>query len=201
MSDEKQPDLFNAQTTWFHVFRSMIESGEVAKMGPYGFTVYCVIKGHTGIHDGQAFPSIETIAKESGVSVPQVSRELTKLESLGYLSREKMAKRRGTPGASNRYQLQEKVGIRDAQGQEQGVATWDYVPAGIMTAIADLKTALATGDLAGAKIVNIALTVNVQSGPGNQVNIGIAASQDVAKEQMDIIKKTVGLDDASSSKY
>jgi hypothetical protein len=194
MSDERQMELLSADTTWFHVFRSMIQNGEVAKMGPMAFTVYCVIKGHTGINDGKAFPSIETISKESGVSVPQVSRELAKLENLGYLTREKDARKRGRAGTSNRYQLQEKLGIEDSSGQNQGVANWNYVPAGIMSAINDLKTALATGDIAGAKIVNIALTVNVQSGAGNQVNIGIATGQDVAKEQMDIIKKTVGLD-------
>lgn len=194
MSEEpKQLDLLQADTTWFHVFRSMIQNGEVAKMGPMAFTVYCVIKGHTGINDGKAFPSIETISKESGVSVPQVSRELAKLENLGYLTREREGRKRGRAGVSNRYQLQEKVGIEDASGQNQGVANWNYVPAGIMSAIADLKTALATGDIAGAKIVNIALTVNVQSGAGTQVNVGISNGADVAKEQMDIIKKTVGL--------
>ena len=29
--DKKQMDLFKAETTWFHVFVSMIENGDVAK--------------------------------------------------------------------------------------------------------------------------------------------------------------------------
>jgi hypothetical protein len=79
MSEDVREEL-KAETTWFHVFRDMILGGEMAKMGPYGFAVYCVIKAHTDLNDGEAFPGIETIARESGISVPQVKREIPKLE-------------------------------------------------------------------------------------------------------------------------
>lgn len=39
--------LFSAETTWFHVFKSMIESGDAARLGGTVFLVYCVIKAHT----------------------------------------------------------------------------------------------------------------------------------------------------------
>ena len=61
--DKKQMDLFKAETTWFHVFVSMIENGDVAKMGPYAVTVYLVVKAYTNWKTGKAFPSIETIAE------------------------------------------------------------------------------------------------------------------------------------------
>ena len=44
MTDKKQMEMFKAETTWFHVFVSMIENGDVAKMGPYAVTVYLVVK-------------------------------------------------------------------------------------------------------------------------------------------------------------
>ena len=62
--DKKQMDLFKAETTWFHVFVSMIENGDVAKMGPYAVTVYLVVKAYTNWKTGKAFPSIETIAEK-----------------------------------------------------------------------------------------------------------------------------------------
>ena len=36
----------SAELAWFHVFKAMIDDGEVAKIGASAFTIYCVIK-HT----------------------------------------------------------------------------------------------------------------------------------------------------------
>ena len=47
MSEPKQLDMFKAETTWFHVFVSMVENGDVAKLGPHAVTVYLVIKAYT----------------------------------------------------------------------------------------------------------------------------------------------------------
>ena len=32
MNKPTQPELFEAETQWFHVFKAMIDSGELAKM-------------------------------------------------------------------------------------------------------------------------------------------------------------------------
>ena len=56
----------SAELAWFHVFKAMIDDGEVAKIGASAFTTYCVIKSHTNFATGVAFPSIETISKKSG---------------------------------------------------------------------------------------------------------------------------------------
>ena len=56
-------DLFKAETTWFHVFVSMIENGDVAKMGPYAVTVYLVVKAYTNWssrRNGKKPPAAET---------------------------------------------------------------------------------------------------------------------------------------------
>lgn len=58
-------DSLNAELAWFHVFKAMIDDGEVAKIGASAFTTYCVIKSHTNFATGVAFPSIETISKKS----------------------------------------------------------------------------------------------------------------------------------------
>ena len=126
---------FSVQTHWFHVFKAMIDQGDVAKIGPHAFTVYAVIKAHSNYSSGVAFPGIELISEKSGVSPAQIKRELKVLEEAGYITRERV-------GRSNRYTLREKLEISDEHGRPQAVATWDYVPSGIRQAVADLRNLL-----------------------------------------------------------
>ena len=159
-----------AEVQWFHLFKAMIENGDVAKMGPHAFTVYAVIKAHANFNTGQAFPALETIAEKSGMSLAQVKRELKTLEANGYLTKEKR-------GRSNLYILREKIDIADEHGRPAAVATWDYLPGGVKHAMADLKNVLMTGDLGAARIVHIEnLTVNVN------VNVAIAIANDNATQ-------------------
>jgi DNA-binding transcriptional MocR family regulator len=156
VDDDQQFELFQAETTWFHIFRSMFGGGDVAKMGPGAYTVYSAIKYHTNFNTGQAFPSLETIAELSGVSRRKVVDELKVLEDLGYITKARKGPR------SSVYTLREKVGIQDTHGRPVAAASWDYLPAGVQRAVADLKNVLVTGDLAGAKIIAIEhLTVNI----------------------------------------
>lgn len=156
-NEKEQYELFKAETVWFHVFRSMIEGGDVAKMGPGAFTVYAVVKAHTNFSTGRAFPGIDVIAEKSGLSTRQVMRELQVLEDFNYLTKIRVGRR-------NEYTLREKVGIHDDYGRPVAAASWDYLPAGVSNAVADLKHVLMTGDFAGAKIVNIErLVVNINN--------------------------------------
>jgi DNA-binding transcriptional ArsR family regulator len=176
---QNQGELFKAETTWFHVFRDMIESGDVAKMGPHAVTVYLVIKAHTNFSTGRAFPAVETIVEKSGISQRQVLRELKTLEECGYITKEKK-------GRSNLYTLREKVSIMGDDGRPAAVATWDYLPSSVGHAMADLKNVLMTGDLGGAKIVHIErLNVNLQvnNGPGTAIQFNEA---DLAKLPADM---------------
>lgn len=155
-----------AQTHWFHVFKSMIDQGDVAKIGPHAFTVYAVIKAHTNYSSGIAFPGIDLISAKSGVSPAQIKRELRTLEEAGYITRERV-------GRSNRYTLREKIQVTDEHGRPQAVATWDYVPSGVQRAVADLKNFLVAGELAGTKIVHIerlSMQINV-GGENTQINL------------------------------
>lgn len=182
----KEANELNAETTWFHVFRSMVMNGEVAKMGPIAYTIYCVIKAHTNFNTGHSFPSIETIVEKSGASRATVMRELVNLEKFGYVTKEKR-------GRHNLYQLRERVEIMDEHGRPQAVATWDYLPAGVQAAVADLKNVLVSGDLTGAKVVNIErLTVNVHTGSGPLINLDVSAMKDSAlKTQLESLLRNV----------
>lgn len=171
MSD--QQELFKAETTWFHVFKDMIDNGDLAKLDGSAVKCYLVIKAHTNFATGRAFPGIETIAKAAGLTERQVIRCIQSLEEVEYITKEKK-------GRSNHYTLREKVCIKDDDGHTQALATWDYIPGSVKHAVADLKNVLVTGDMGGAKIVTIQnLTVNINNGE-NQTNITVNESTDKA---------------------
>lgn len=162
-----QQELFKAETQWFHIFKAMIDSGDLAKLPGSAVKVYMVIKAHTNFNTGHAFPSIEEISRKAGISVAQVKRELVTLGEHGYINKSKQ-------GRSNVYTLREKVEITDEHGRPAAVATWDYLPGSVKHAVADLKNVLLTGDIAGAKVVHIEkLQVNVTHLHDQAVNFNV----------------------------
>jgi DNA-binding transcriptional ArsR family regulator len=177
-----QAELFSAETTWFHVFKDMIDNGDMARLDGSAIKVYLVVKSFTNFSTGRAFPAIELISEKSGLSDSQVMRCLKSLEEAGYISKSKS-------GRHNIYTLREKVTIKDDTGRPQAVATWDYIPNSVRDAVADLKHVMVSGDLGGAKIVNIEnLTVNMNIIHGDnstQVNFNQEAFNKLPKEMQD----------------
>ena len=159
---KSQKELFAATTTWFHIFKAMIDNGDVAKMGPFAATVYMVVKAHTNFSTGRSFPGIETIAEKAGISRRQVINAITTLVELNYITKEKK-------GRQNVYTLREKIQIADEKGRPAAVASWDYLPNTVRDSVADLKNVLVTGDLAGAKIIHIE-NLHVNFVQGDQAN-------------------------------
>jgi DNA-binding transcriptional regulator YhcF (GntR family) len=137
-----------ADTRWVHLFRAMIDSGDLARMDGSTFKVYAVIKAYTNIQTGAAVPGVETIAEKCGLARMQVWRALQDLQEMGSITKTKR-------GRHNVYQLREKVPITDGEGRTVAHATWDYLPTLVKEAIADLRQVLLSGDLAGAKVVHI----------------------------------------------
>lgn len=152
---DKQLPLLQAETTWFHIFRHMIESGDLAKMGASAFAVYAAIKAYTNWSTGLSFPKIELLIEKTGLSRRQIFRSLEVLAEMEYLTIEK-------EGRVNKYTLREKIVISDNEGRPAAAAMWDYLPSTVEAARAELKNFLMSGDHKGAKIVNIeSLTINV----------------------------------------
>lgn len=177
MAKQEQAELFQAETSWFHVFKDMIDNGDMAKLDGSTIKVYLVIKSYTNFSTGMAFPGIELIAEKAGLSAIQVKRCLKSLEESGYITKEKS-------GRNNVYTLREKVIINDAQGRLQAVATWDYIPNNVKTAMAELKHAVVTGEMLGGKIIHIEnLVLNVATGDhATQVNINSAGFDKLSPE-------------------
>jgi hypothetical protein len=149
----------------------MVESGDVAKLGPYATTVYLVIKTYANYSTGTAFPGIDLIGEKSGISKSQVIRALSALEESGYIGKKQV-------GRKNVYTLRERIEVKGPDGRPEAVATWDYVPQLVTDAQAELKNFLLTGGTADAKIIQIQhLHLNVINGDNNlQLNIGALTS-------------------------
>jgi hypothetical protein len=155
----------NAETTFFHVFRSMFGTGDVKKMGVNAYAIYGALKYHADFKTGEAYPGIPVLMGLTGVGRKGTMDALEVLVAMGYCTKT----RRGRAG--NEYLLREKIAIEDAEGAIVAQGSFDYMPLGIKRAVHDLKHVLLTGDLNGAKIINIErLTINVLSDNAYQVN-------------------------------
>jgi len=58
-----------------------------ALIRPTGFAVYMAILNHAGYSTRTCYPSENTLAQESGLSLPQVKREIKKLIAFGMISK------------------------------------------------------------------------------------------------------------------
>jgi hypothetical protein len=165
--------LVKADTMWFHVFRSMVDSGELARMKGSSIKVYLIIKAHVNLHPGIGGPGIETISTKADLSIAQVKRAVAELQSLGYIAKSRR-------GRANEYRVRETVQIRDQSGTPTGVASWNYVPVAVRDTVADLNGVLDSQDIRSARIVQIErLQVNInQMGAGSvAVNMQDALAQ------------------------
>lgn len=174
---------YQAETTWFHIFRHMIESGDMAKMGGSTFMVYSTIKAYANWSTGHSFPKIEIIAEKTALSERQVMRSLKTLEEMGYIKKEKQWK-------TNIYTLREKVTISNSDGRPAAEATWDYLPNSVKAAQAELKNFLMTGDTANAKIVHIEhLTFNFNTQNISEGSTGIQVNSDKYPNVKELVER------------
>ena len=181
-----QGELFRAETTWFHVFRAMVESGDAARMGPHTFALYIVIKSYTNFSTGDAFPRLELLAEKSGMSLAQVKKSIRTLVERGYITKEKQGRR-------NVYRLREKIDITDDSGRPAAVATWDYLPSTVEAARAELRNFLLEGrsgePLQYVHIERLSLTIeNLQTGPNStMVNLGDIKDPEMRQKLWELI--------------
>ena len=146
-----------ADTHWFHVFRSMVEHGELANISGSALKVYLVIKSHANFNSGASFPSEQTISIKSGLSISQVKRCVKELQQLAYIVTEKI-------GRKNHYVLREKLVIHDLFGNSAAEATWDYVPKLVGDAVDEVKKYVQFSSVENTQIIKIEnLQININN--------------------------------------
>jgi predicted ArsR family transcriptional regulator len=154
-------NILNADTSFFSVFKELIDNGTVAELGVYSWTTYTVIKSYANYNSGESFPSVETIAIKSGISEIQVKRSLKQLENRGLLRKERI-------GRNNIYRLNELISLKDKDNQTIAKATFDYIPSQVKDTLAELRDVLLSGDLKGTKSIHIEhLQLNIVNNTAN----------------------------------
>lgn len=153
MTTTGQMELFEADTGWFHIFRSMIDSGDCAKLGPYAMVVYLVIKAHANLKTGLSFPSVATIARLAGIREKQVKRSLVTLTEMHYLM-----KRRGKRG--NIYALKERIAVMEGESAV-AMVTADYIPLQMRAIQERIQQMLQNREIARGQTIHVNLTVQV----------------------------------------
>jgi hypothetical protein len=83
----------------------------IARIGVYGYAVYCAIKRHLNQKTGDCFPSYATIARKLGIDRGTVIRYVKKLKELGYISPQLRFKEDGSP-TSNQFNFDKGNGTK-----------------------------------------------------------------------------------------
>ena len=189
-----QQELFEADATWFHVFKELIKSKTWAKMSAPAKALYPTIKSFTNWKTGHSFPSVETMEEYSGLSRPSIFKALKELEELGYVRSEKR------PGRPTVYTLVEKIEIHDDDGRPVASASFDYLPSIINDTMVELRNYVAKGMTDDGKLQFIHVdrfiveNLNVVTGDHNSV-IG---SQNISG--YDFKRLTKGIEDRLEGK-
>lgn len=135
----EQSELFKTDIGWFHIFKELIRNGTWARLSTAATKLYPVIKAYANHKSGEAFPSIETLKEFSGMAGASVIKALKELEAEGLLAKS------GAAGRHNNYSLIEKFEVTDSEGRPAASVTFDYMPALVGDAVAELKNFMARG--------------------------------------------------------
>jgi len=155
----EQSELFKTDVGWFHIFKELIRNETWARLSTAATKLYPVIKAYANHQSGEAFPSLDTLQKYSGLSRPSVIKGLNELEKEGLLAKS------GSAGRHSNYSLIEKFEVTDSEGRPAASVSFDYMPALVSDAVAELKNFMAKGmtmpdgKLQFIKIENLTLNI------------------------------------------
>lgn len=162
--EELKPDL-----AWFHIVRGLVMRGAIAEMGANAWAVYCIIKGHSNMETGVAFPSVKRIAELAGFSDDTASRALNVLIQKGLIDVTKQ-------GRSNAYRIKEHIPLLQPDGQPFAISEHAYASKYFGEVIKEIKRFAETGNIPGSNNITINLTLNVQNinqGDGGTVTMNV----------------------------
>ena len=154
MSQDDQQELFKSDFGWFHFFRTMIRSGTWGKMSLAAKAIYPVIKSYSAAENGAAFPSIDTLGTQAGLSKNSVTKALKELVELELLTAKLI------PGKPSVYRVNELFDVQPPSGSIEPVS-FPYVPLQVGTAVEQLKAFLATG--AKGNLIQFNITTGEQT--------------------------------------
>lgn len=176
----EQSELLKTDIGWFHIFKELIKNKTWARLSSNSKSLYPVIKAYANHKSGEAFPSINTLQEFSGLARASVMKALKELEAEGLLAKS------SSVGKHNNYSLIEKFEVTDSEGRPTASVSFDYMPALVGDAVAELKNFMAKGltILDGKtqfiKIENLTLNIT-QNIIDKQINASVVGSAELAK--------------------
>ena len=182
-----QTELFKTDIGWFHIFKELIRNGTWARLSTASTKLYPVIKAYTNHASGAAFPSIDTLQEFSGMARASVVKALKELEAEGLLAKA------GSAGRHNNYTLIEKFEVTDSDGRPAASVTFDYMPALVSDAVAELKNFMAKGMSADGhlqyiKIDNLTLNITTNIETQNIETQNIDTNRAIGAAELEKIK-------------
>jgi|GEM_PF-425619 len=138
--EKQQLEMFKADVSWFHIFKELIRNKTWARLSASATKLYPVIKSFVSHETGSAFPSLDTLQEYSGLARASVVKALKELEAEGLL-----VKTSGGRNSSNNYAIVEKFDVKNEQGLPAASVSFDYMPAYVKDAVAELKNFVAEG--------------------------------------------------------
>ena len=180
MSKTDQQDLFKPDFGWFHFFRTIIQNDTWAKMSLAAGKLYPVVKSYANAENGAAFPSYDTLAAKSGLSIQSVSKALKELADLGMITATR------TVGKKTIYALKETFDVQHPVSGQRGSASFDYVPSVVQDAVKELRALVSTG--AQGKIIQINFNLNCENVTSNNAQNIIDGAAEIQKI-MDLLEQ------------
>ena len=120
-------------TGWFHFFSSTLDQLLLSELTSTDILIYLIIKKHANYKTGIAYPSINMMAKKTGMSERTISRSISALQKEKFLM---VSKKKGKVSV---YLTREKIDIGDK------IAEWNYSPSTASDARNEIKNYYAGG--------------------------------------------------------
>lgn len=96
---------------WVRVSFAVVKDKHIKKIGARAFGVFMVIRAYMD-KDGIAYPSLETVAYQSGCSVGTIRKEISRLEQNGWISKDGHVRYKDGRFGNAKYRILERELIR-----------------------------------------------------------------------------------------
>jgi len=182
MSDEDQRSFFEVDYKFVKVHHDMVTTGKMAALGAMPFTLLVALRSYVPTTGTSAFPSQQTLAEATGMSLSSVKKGLNILHEQGWLVKRAVqtGKRK-----KNIYALKEVLTGKstDPDARPDHLIVMDYGPTVFQEQRKDVDRWRRTGQLPPGSpvIVRPVIVIQVNNGDhGTNININADGPTDEA---------------------
>ena len=168
-----------ADVWWSKIFRSLIDSGDLASMSGNAVKIYVALKSRVNAKSGLIISSMHRLSVDCGISEKSARRAIAELIQLGYVHRSPR------PGRTSELRLIEQFPLRNGD-TVIGHARFAYTPQNADQRLSEMREMLASPTLQGNETIRIELKVannfNISAETVNLINFAPSISVNEAIE-------------------